>query len=258
MTWTDAITGRRIALVVMAYGGAMALGVVEAPWKVDGLAAGVTAAVVAGLVGYLAAGKFDDLLPDDEGIYVIEYDDRQNGGGRLYEVTEDKWADVDGVGELHQWEDSPKRVYECVRFDPEANEIEGNWRSSKPASALNAETTVEDVLMSIRELRDHFERMGRESKVLKRSLRAIIRDLEEQRARQQNRILDENTVPSMGDEATIDELIESHIPEDIRPQSVDPESGTEQETAGETVSFDVLDDSSGLDPVATDGGDTHE
>jgi hypothetical protein len=256
MSWTDALTGRRIALGTMAYGMAMYLGYVEAPWKVDGAAAAITAAVVAIAIGYFAAGKFEALLPDEEGIYVIEYDDRENGGGRLYEVTEDKWADVETVGELHQWERSPKRVYECARFDPEQNVAEGNWRSSKPASALNAETTVEDVLYSIRELRDHFEQMGRESKVIKRSMRAIIRDLEEQRARQQNRILDEHTNPSMGDEQTIDELIESHIPEDIRPESVDP-STDEPEPAGETVSFDVLDDDSGLDPVATDGGN-HE
>lgn len=254
MSLKEAITGKRIAILSIAYGGAISLGMVRAPWEIKGSSLVITAAIVSGLVGWLAAGKFEALLPDDEGIYIVEYDDRENGGGKLYEVSEDQWADIESKGELHQWEQSPKRVYECVEFDAEDEEIRGNWRASKPASALNAEPTVEDALEAIRELRDEFEKMGREAQIIRLSLRSIIRDIEAERAKQQTAILDEHMAPSIDNGRSIDDLINEHIPDHVQPASVDSDDGDTDDKS----EIDNLLSETELSSVVADGGRNEE
>ena len=212
-----------------------------------------TAVFLVAVAAWIGTGKVEDELPEDHGVFLIVQDDTRLGGGKIWELTEDDFENLTvSGGSLYQWDTEKKRIYECRSYDDELNIAEANWKESKPASALNAERSVEDVLAAIRELRLQIEPEAAEAKALKRQMRGIIRRLDTQRAKQQQEIIDDYATPDLGDE-TLTDIIEDELPEDLHPHSGDdhdPDPVTDHPEAD--VSFDVLD--SGGEALATDGG----
>lgn len=207
--------------------------------------------------GWIAAGMLNDLLPDDEGIYLVAFTDTDLGGGEIYEINEDQWADLEVHGSLNAWEDSPKRVYECREYDEDRNVAIGNWRESKPGSAIAAEATVDDALAAIRELRLDLEPDAAEARELKRRMRGIIRTLDKERQEAQQATLDDHIAPNVGGSRTISEIIEDSLPDDMHPETMSQdmdEAVARRSNGDDTISFDVLEDDDALDPVAADGG----
>ena len=225
----------------------------------------ITLALVVAAAGYWAGDKIDELLPDERGIIIVAFKADEDSGA-IFELTEDQFADMEiHGGSLHAWDDASERVYEVRSYDPDRNVAIANWRETEPGSALAAEASIPDVLAAIRELRHDLEPDAAKSRELQRRFRGIIRTLDRERAEAQQAALDEHIAPSIGDSRTISEVIEDSLPEDLHPESM---SGVDDETvarrsgghpeAGETVSFDLLEDGDALDPVAADGGVTDE
>ena len=216
----------------------------------------VTGAFLVAVAGWVAAGKINDLLPEDHGTYLVELDDTRLGGGAIYELNDEQWSDLTVAGSLNQWEESTKDVYECREYDPELNRAVGNWRESKPSSAIMAEKTVEDALAAVKELRRVYEVEAAEAKALKRQIRGVARTLDKERAKAQDQLLDEHVAPSVGDSPTISDVLEDQLPDDYHPDAmIDKEDGTEPAAPHpeqNDISFDVLD--GGGEALATDGG----
>ena len=226
--------------------------VIDVPvwWRLVALGAFLTLAGA-----WIGAGKINDLLPDDEGTYLVELDDTRLGGGRIWELNDEQWQDLTVAGSLHQWDESTKDVYEVREYDPELNRAIGNWRETKPSSAIMAEKTVEDALAAVAELRRVYEQEAAEAKALKRQLRGTVRELDRERAKAQDQLLDEHVAPSVGDSPTISEVLEDQLPDDHHPEAM-KESDDKEPAAPhpeqDEISFDVLD--GGGEALATDGG----
>lgn len=226
---------------------------------------GQTAVLLGGLaavgVGYVAAEAIYGLLPDDEGIYIVEFRASDETGGAVYEVTEDQFSNMEVVaGQLFQWPVS-KRVYECREYRPEDNVCVANWRESVAASELAGDTLVADAMEGIAEIREEFEPEARKYRLLQRRLRGVVRKLDRRRLEDQQSILDSHTNPELAGEggATVAQVLQEEIPEDLRPQSMefdekavnDSENGHKDEPE-EFAGFDLLDENEPLEP------ETHE
>lgn len=216
-----------------------------------------TGAALAAIGGYSAAGRIHGMLPDEEGIYLLAFRSDEEAGA-MWELSEDQWADLEVHGSLKPWEESPKRVYECREYDPDRNVAIGNWRESVAGSTLAAEATVDDVMALIRELRNDLEPAAAEAREMKRRIRGIVRTLDSERFEAQQAVVDEHIAPNIGGSATISEVIDDHLG-DLHPEARDDD--LEQRAAarsphpeGDEISFDVLEDTDALEPVATDGG----
>lgn len=184
--------------------------------------------VAAGAAGYVGADKISELIPEEDGILLIAFDASEGKGGEIWEISEDDWADMRVAGTLYEWSESPRRVYECRRYDPEANRAVANWRESKPASELAGPRTVEDALALIRELRQDLEPEAAKAREMRRRLRGIVRQLDRQRAQEMNAVLDERTVDDAFDEATISEILDESLPDDLHPDA----GGVDEKTNG--------------------------
>lgn len=227
-----------------------------------------TAFILAVGAAWIAAGKIDSLLPDENGIFLIVFDDCERGGGEIHELNEDQWSNLRVVGgELHPWTNSPERAYECIDYNESRNVAVAGWPETKPASATRAEATVDDVMEWIREVRNDLEPAAAEARFLKRRMRGIIRRLDSEREDAQQKMIDDTMVPSVGDSATISEVIEDEIPDELHPAMLSDsqaEAAASQDSGNDDpdeISFGVLDETNALEPqahesVATDGGES--
>lgn len=191
-------------------------------WPVVPIAVGV-----AYFAARWAAGKILDLIPDPEGILLIEFDDRELGGGKIWELSEDDWENLRVIGDLHQWDRSPRRVYEVVDYNREYNVAVGNWRESKPGSAIAAERTVDDALAAVCELREDLEPDVAKARETRRRVRGIVRALDKERAEAQQQILDDHLAPDLGSSRTVSDVIDDELPDELHPdlQAVDLDDG---------------------------------
>ncbi|MCU4716812.1 hypothetical protein [Halapricum hydrolyticum] len=180
-------------------------------------AAGVAAAA-AYFGGKRAAKSILELVPEKDGILLVEFQADDPGGGAIYELSEEAFEDMwIAGGDLYQWDNSPRRVYEVREYDPELNWAVGNWREAPPGSALASHATVDDALAAIRELREDLEPDAAEARELRRRIRGIIRELDKERAEAQQAILDDHLAPDLGGSRSIDEIVDEHIPDEIHP-----------------------------------------
>jgi hypothetical protein len=222
----------------------------------DGTAIIATGSVAAAIGGYIAAGKIAALLPDPEGVYLVEFQASDEQGGAVYELSEDQFADVDVQnGTLFQWP-TAKRVYECRSYDPEANVAVANWRESVAGSQLAGDASVVEAFASIEELRKEFEPESRKYRHLQRRIRGIVRKLDERRLADQQAIIDETLAPEFGnDDATVSAVLREELPDELLPESmkgetmedVDREIAERNGHEGEHVGFELLDDGEALD-----------
>lgn len=181
----------------------------------------VVTIAAAGVAGYWAAKKILALLPDETGIYIVEFDAAETGGGAIYELSEEAFEDMRVLGgDLYQWNRSPKRVYEVRHYDRDHNVALANWRETKPASALAAPPTVEDALAAVRELRENLEPDVAEAREVKRRIRGIVRELDHDRAEAQQAILDDHVAPDLGESRVISEIVDDEIPDELHPNMV--------------------------------------
>lgn len=220
--------------------------------------AAAVAAAAAYFGGRAAARRILDLVPEPDGILLVEFRADEPGGGAIYELSEEAFEDMWVFGgSLYQWDESPRRVYEVREYDPEKNLAVGNWRESAPGSALASEATVDDALAAIRELRTDLEPDVAEARELRRRIRGIVRQLDKERAEAQQAILDDHVAPDLGGSRSIDEIIEEQMPDAVHP---------EQATDGEVAPDDLLEDGDDEDapddaedrleqtPLLNDGG----
>ena len=201
-----------LGLAVAQWAGWVSLGIPDW-WP---LAAGIV--VSAAGAAYVGADKVSALIPEEEGIWLIAFQ-ADGKGGEIWEIHEDDWADMSVDGTLYEWSESPRRLYECREYDADANHAVANWRESKPGSALARGESVEDALAAIRELRKDLEPEAAKHRELRRRLRGIVRQLDRQRAEQLNRAIDEATVDKDMGEATISDVLEDSLPDDLHPHA---------------------------------------
>lgn len=196
------------------------------------------------LAGKWAAKRIQELLPDPEGILIVALDETETGGGAIYELSEAAFEDLEVAGgDLFAWDRSPRRVYEVRSYDPVNNVAKGNWRESKPASALLAEETGEDAMAAVEELRTMLEPDVAEARRLKRHMRGIVRQLDKDRAAALDAILDEHVTPTLGDSRSIAEVIEDVVSEEeLTTTPVDRNGEPETDDQEEDSDQDLVDD----------------
>jgi len=220
------------------------------PWEVPGAGVVITAGFAALVFGYLGAGKLDEFLPDEEGIFLIAFEASDDTGGAIWEITEDQFDAMEvHSGTLFEWPIA-KRVYEVKEYRPEENVAVANWRESIAGSQLAGDCLVADAIDHIEEIRTELEPEAQKSRRLQRRIRSIIRKLDRRRMEDQQEILDPTTTPSFGKSgATVSEVVAEEVPEDLKPQSMkadsDPTNGHDE---NDTLGFDLLDDSEALQP----------
>lgn len=254
MTLVDWVRERTqlVAAAGLAFVGAAEYGYVSYPWEIDGAGVVMTAGIVVAVAGYVGGGYVADLLPDEEGIYLVAFEASDDTGGAIWELSEDQFADMDvHAGTLFEWPVS-KRVYEVKEYRPEDNVAVANWRESVAGSQLAGDTLVVDALEQIAELRDEFEPEARRARHLKRRLRTIARTIDRRRLEDMESILDPTLTPSFDDEgATISSIIDEELPDELKPESMKGDDiNTDENGHGETIGFELLDDTEALE--ATD------
>jgi len=238
-------------LVLLFIGGAET-GRYPYPWEVDGAGVVITAGVAVAIGGYVAGGYVADLLPEEEGIYLVEFVASDDTGGAIYELSEDQFADMDvHAGSLFEWPVA-KRVYECREYRPEDNVAVANWRESVAGSELAGDVQVVDAMEAIAELRDEFEPDAQEARRLKRRLRSIARKLDKRRLKNQESMLDPTLTPAFDDErATVSAVLEEELPDDLKPKSMNADDMTEDRNGhDDTIGLEIFDETEALE--ATD------
>ncbi|RLM51930.1 hypothetical protein [Halorubrum sp. Atlit-28R] len=219
------------------------------PWEIDGAGVVATAAVAIAIGGYVAGGYVVDLLPEEEGIYLVAFEANDDTGGAVYELSEDQFADMEvHAGSLFEWPVA-KRVYECREYRPEDNVAVANWRESVAGSELAGNVQVVDALEAVAELREEFEPDAQEARRLKRRLRSIARTLDKRRLKDQEAILDPTLTPSFEDEgATVSAILDEELPDDLKPESMKGDDiDTERNGHGDTIGFELLDETEALE-----------
>ena len=216
------------------------------PWEINGAGVVVTAGVAVAIGGYIAGGYVANLLPDDEGIYLVAFDASDDTGGSVYELSEDQFENMDvHAGSLFEWPVA-KRVYEAREYRPEENVAVANWRESIAGSQLAGDALVADAMDQIAELRDEFEPEARKSRHLQRRIRSIVRKLDRRRLLDQQEIIDPTTTPAFDrDDATVSQVVAEEIPDELLPESMTSADAIGEEANGhgeETVGFELLDD----------------
>jgi len=241
---------RTVAGVSLIYIAAAYYTGLPIPWEIPGAGIVLTGGVVAGLVGYFAADKIEALLPDPEGIYLVCFESSKETGGEIWELTEDQFDAMEIHGSLFEWP-TGKRVYECKEYRPTDNVAVGNWRESAADSQLAGHCLVEDAMAEIAEIRNNLEPEVREKRHLQRQIRSVIRELERDRLEAQQEILDASTNPQFGDEKTVSQVIQDHMPDRLLPDSMkgdDLDEPQHNQNGHETLDFSLLDDSEALEP----------
>ena len=234
---------RLLIVAGLGYLAAAQFGYLTPVWAMNGFGVVATAAVLAAGAGYASAGKIESLLPDQEGVYIVAFRASDDTGGEIWEVSEDQFADMEVHGSLMQW-DVAKRVYECLEYRPAENVAVGNWRESVAGSSIADHYSVADAMDEVEELRAEFEPEAQKSRRLQRRIRSIVRKLDRRRLKDQREIIDPTTNPEFADSrATVSEVVEEEVPDDLRPDSMkdEPEvsNGDQDE---ELVGMELLDD----------------
>jgi len=141
---------------------------------------------------YLGAGKLDEFLPDENGIFLIAFQASDDTGGAIWEITEDQFdaMEVHSGSGLFEWP-TAKRVYEVKEYRPEENVAVANWRESIAGSQLAGDCLVADAIDHIEEIRTVLEPEAQKSRRLQRRIRSIIRKLDRRRMEDQQEILDQ-------------------------------------------------------------------
>lgn len=178
------------------------------PWM---LLAGMVAAFVAAIWIYA-------LIPEREGILLVSLRADEDGG-QVWELYEDTWEEMSVDGQLYEWAESPRRVYEVRDYLPEENHAIANWREAKPASAILAERTPEDAIEAVAELRQIYEPEAARARRMQRRIRGIVRRLDQERTRARAEQLDQATGLESIDSPSITEILEQELPEDLHPES---------------------------------------
>ena len=235
----------------LGYVSAASFGYITPVWEMDGFGAVATAGVVTMIAGYFGAGKVEELLPDEEGIFLIAFQSSDDTGGEVYELSEDQFEAMEvHAGTLFEWPVS-RRVYECKEYRPDENIAVANWRESVAGSQLAGDALLPDALEQIAELREEFEPEARKARYLKRRLRSIARTIDRERLQDQQELLDETTNPTFSEASRgISEIVEDEIPKELRPESMnagDMNGKLDPGSDEEIVGFDLLDDSEALD-----------
>jgi len=241
-----------LAGLSLAYVGYVEFTEATYPSVPSGSGAAVVAAVGVAIAGYVAAGKIADLLPEDEGIYLVAFKASDEAGGEVWELTEDQFADMEVVaGSLFQWPTS-KRVYEVREYRPEDNVAVANWREGVAGSELAGDTLVTDAMEAIAEIRQEYEPAERQLRLIKRRLRGIARKQDRRRARDQNAQLDPHTTPTFGeDSASISEILNEEMPDELLPDSMEVDDEVRQnghDEPEEYAGFELLDDEEAIEP----------
>ena len=237
---------RNLFILGAGYVAAADFGYVTPVWEMPGSGVVATAGVVALAIGYVAAGRLDDLFPDEEGIYLVAFESSDDTGGAIFELSEDQFEAMEVVyGALFEWPVA-KRVYEVKEYRPEENVAVGNWRESVAGSQLAGDAQVVDAMDQIAELRDEFEPEARKSRHLQRRIRSIVRKLDRRRLLDQQEIIDPTTTPAFDrDDATVSQVVAEEIPDELLPDSMTTKDAIGEEANGhgeETVGFELLDD----------------
>jgi len=248
---------RTLLLLGAGYVGYVEIGGGQYPTLPESSGLAVVVALAVAGVGYIAAGKIEGLLPDDEGIYLVAFDASDDTGGSLWELSEDKFEDLEVyAGTLFQWPGTSKRVYEVREYRPEDNVAVGNWRESVAGSELAGEALVVDAMEEIQELRSVFEPESQKYRILKRRLRGVARKMDRRRAEDQQSILDENLTPGFNDDnqVTVSDVIQDEIPEELRPDSMSNDDGAavEDEPGEHFAGFELLDEPEPTEPLQND------
>jgi len=232
--------------VVLLFIGGAERGMYPYPWELEGAGVAVTAGVAIAIGGYVAGGYVADLLPDEEGIYLVAFESSDDTGGAIYELSEDQFAAMEvHAGTLFEWPVA-KRVYEVKEYRPEENVAVANWRESIAGSQLAGDALVADAMDQIAELRDEFEPEARKSRRLQRRIRSIVRKLDRRRLLDQQEIIDPTTTPAFDrDDATVSAVVREEIPDELLPDSMNTDDAIDETSNGhekETIGFELLDD----------------
>lgn len=220
--------------------------IVPYPWAIEGSGVVATAAVAALVAGFFAAGRLDDLLPEEDGIYIVAFESSDDTGGAIYELSEDQFAAMEvHAGTLFEWPVA-KRVYEVKEYRPEENVAVANWRESIAGSQLAGDALVADAMDQIAEIREEFEPQARKSRRLQRRIRSIVRKLDRRRLLDQQEIIDPTTTPAFDrDDATVSAVVREEIPDELLPDSMKGDDAIDETSNGheeETIGFELLDE----------------
>jgi hypothetical protein len=241
---------RLVLAGVLGYVSAASFGYITPVWEMDGFGAVATAGVVTMVAGYFGAGKVEELLPEEEGIYLVAFQASDDTGGELWELSQDQFEAMEvHAGTLFEWPVS-KRVYEVKEYRPEENVAVANWRESVAGSQLAGDALLPDALEQIAELREKFEPEARKARYLKRRLRSIARTIDRERLQDQQELLDETTNPTFSEASRgISDIVEDEIPPELRPESMNAGDMAKERNGNdeEIVGFELLDDSEALD-----------
>lgn len=237
---------RLLVAIGLGYGALVQTGRVDPPTVPDGSGILVLGGIIVAIGGFIAAGKIDSLLPEEEGYFLVEFDASDDTGGAVYELSEDQFEDMEVyAGTLFQWPVS-KRVYEVREYRPEDNVAVANWRESVAASELAGHVDVEDALEAIGELRDEFEPEAQRFRIVKRRLRSVARKMDRRRDRDQQAIIDPHMTPEFGNEggATVSDILDEEMPDHLLPNSMQADEQTDvmNDEDGDFAGFEILDD----------------
>lgn len=205
--------------------------------------------LVGGLLGLfgilLASGKIEDLWPEEHGVYLTVVKAKDNTVLEVWELSEDKFADLEVVdGPLNELPNAKHRAYEVYAYNPDSNVAVATWRQSLPASQLVGHKDVEDALTQIRELRDHLEPMAKRGRYIRQNLPSILRELDRQRALNQAQAVEPSIAPSFGGE-TVNDALDRQLPEELKPTRLSGNAEEAEQMAdemGSEMNFEILDD----------------
>ena len=240
---------RLVIFGALGYLAAAEYGYLTPVWEWNGAGVVATAAVLAAGAGFMSAGKIESLLPEPEGIYIVAFRASDDTGGEVWEISDDQFEDMEVHGSLFEWPTS-RDIYEVLEYRPESNVAVGNWRESVAGSSIANHYSVADAMEQVEELRAEFEPEAQKSRRLQRRIRSIVRKLDRRRLKDQQEIIDPTTNPEFSDsKATVSEVVEEEVPDDLRPDKLDePETANGDGGDEEMVGFELLDDGGG-DPL---------
>jgi len=161
------------------------------PWEVPGAGVVLTAGFAALVFGYLGAGKLDEFLPDENGIFLIAFQASDDTGGAI-------WGDYrrpirrDGGSLRHAVRMADRETSLRSQGVPTRGKRSSrNWRESIAGSQLAGDCLVADAIDHIEEIRTVLEPEAQKSRRLQRRIRSIIRKLDRRRMEDQQEILDQ-------------------------------------------------------------------
>lgn len=207
------VIGSTTLLLALQWGGVIEIGLPDW-WPLAG-----AVIIAAGIAGYFGAEKIAELIPDEDGVLLIQLDEQHDHGRGIHEIAEDDWEDLTVDGTLEPWDESPRRAYECVAYDPEENHAIANWRESAPSSELLGVETAEDALAQIESLRETLEPEAAKGKDLKRRLRAIAMRMDRERERASLELMDDIEIDGEADMPTVGEILADELPDDMHPHA---------------------------------------